>query len=276
MPRQTKQDRCKDAQPPILRNKHCDDASTFTPQGLLREARRQKGVAEAPVPELCLLDPDGDIVRGLLAAGKAERVSDWACYHSEMYAFESAGRRVGVVGCAVGAPYAVLVAEQMFACGCRLLLSITSSGELAPLGPRPYFVLVEQALRDEGTSYHYLPPSEFVSADPSLLRRVEATIANAGPAVFKGATWTTDAPFRETEKMLAQGRRDGLAAVEMESAALYALAEARGFAIVCVAHVTNVMAATEGDFEKGEGDGAVDALKIVDAVSTAFEEIVAD
>ncbi len=123
--------------PPILRHKDPDAPSVFVPGGLLREARRQKGLAEVPVPELCLLDPDGDIVRHLTATGAAEPVGDWACYHSVMHGFELGGRRVGIVGSAVGAPYAVLVAEQMFASACRLLISITSSGALVARGPRP-------------------------------------------------------------------------------------------------------------------------------------------
>ena len=64
----------------------------------------------------------------------------------------------------------MLVAEQLFASGCRLLLSITSSGQVTTLGPPPYFILIERALRDEGTSYHYLPAdSEYAEADPGLL-----------------------------------------------------------------------------------------------------------
>ena len=263
------------ARPPILRDKCYEEASVFVPEGLLREARRQKGICETRIPELCVLDPDGDIVRCLRAEGRAAPVAGWACYHSEMYDFESAGRSVGIVGCAVGAPFAVLIAEQMFASGCRLLVSITSAGELAALGPRPYFVLIERALRDEGTSYHYAEPSEFSAGDSDLIGRVQDAISDAGPAVFKGETWTTDAPFRETGYMLERGRELGLAAVEMESAALYALAQARGFSIVCIAHVTNIMAVAEGDFEKGESGGAADALRIVEAVSTAFEEIAA-
>ena len=65
-----------------------------------------------------------------------------------------------IVGCAVGAPFAVLVAEELFAYGCRLLISVTSSGQIVPAGDPPYFVLIERALRDEGTSYHYRPPSD--------------------------------------------------------------------------------------------------------------------
>ena len=261
--------------PPILRNKHHDAPSVFQPEGLLREARRQRGTLRESVPELCILDPDGDIVRLLVNRGDARPVTNWSCYHSDMYAFESGGRQVGIVGCAVGAPYAVLVAEQMFASGCRLLVSITSSGELKALAPRPYFVLVEQALRDEGTSYHYVPAAEFSTADAGLLERVHGSISKAGLLIHKGRTWTTDAPYRETRQLLDEGCRLGLAAVEMESAALYALAQARGFAIICIAHVTNVMAAMDGDFEKGEGGGAVDALAIVEAISAKFEDILA-
>ena len=100
----------------------------FRPENLLREARRQKGLRDAAVPEICILDPDGDIVRRLRADGRARRYAGWACYHTDLDVFEHAGERFGIVGCAVGAPFAVLVAEQLFASGCRLLLSITSAG----------------------------------------------------------------------------------------------------------------------------------------------------
>lgn len=252
--------------PPILRFKDHAAPPVFVPENLLREARRQKRIAAGPVPAVCLLDPDGDIVRHLVATGAARPSPHWACYHSQMHEFDCGGGTVGVVGCAVGAPYAVLLAEQMFASGCRLLLSITSSGMLAPKGEPPYFVLVERSLRDEGTSYHYLPPSDFAEADPALIARYEKVLATAGPRVLRGASWTTDAPFRETEETIARGRALGLAAIEMECAALYALARARGFPILCLAHVTNTMALVEGDFEKGEAHGARDALRLVEAV----------
>jgi purine-nucleoside phosphorylase len=70
-----------------------------------------------------------------------------------------------------------------------------------------------------------------------------------------GGSWTTDAPFRETEEAIAVARSEGLYAVEMEAAALYALAEVKGYPILCVAHVTNTMAQAEKDFEKGEQAG---------------------
>ena len=67
--------------PPILRNKHYDLASAFTPESLLREARRQKDVPNTPVPEICVLDPDGDIVRHLRAAGRSRPVAGWLSQH---------------------------------------------------------------------------------------------------------------------------------------------------------------------------------------------------
>ena len=106
---------------PILSNKHHSAPSAFTPQNLLREARRQKGLAATPVPEVCVLDPDGDMVRRLRAAGRAHQHPAWACYHTDLYRFTEGGLELGLVGRAVGAPFAVLVAEQLFASSCRLL-----------------------------------------------------------------------------------------------------------------------------------------------------------
>ena len=114
--------------PPILAGKHHDAPSAFTPESLLREARRQKGAEAVAVPKVCLLDPDGDIVRQLRAEGRARRHEGWVCYHTEMGVFDLDGHEIGVVGCAVGASFAVLVAEEMFASGCELLISVTSSG----------------------------------------------------------------------------------------------------------------------------------------------------
>ena len=143
--------------PPILDEKHYGEASAFTPENLLREARRQKAIPEARVPAVCVLDPDGDIVRYLKRSGRGRRDEAWACYHSELHRATEADVELGVVPCAVGASYAVLVAEQLFASGCRLLISVTSAGRLLELRSPPYFVLIERALRDEGTSYHYGP-----------------------------------------------------------------------------------------------------------------------
>lgn len=253
---------------PILHDKHCQAPSTFTPENLLREARRQKGLPVTAVPQVCVLDPDGDIVRHLHVIGRAQPVAGWACYHSRMDSFSLGGQEFGIVGCAVGAPYAVLLAEQMFASGCRLLISMTSSGQIAALRAPPYFILIERALRDEGTSYHYLPPSAYAEADPVLVARAEKALSAGMEPAVRGATWTTDAPFRETAKAIAAARARGILAVEMEAAALYAFARARDRAVLCLAHVTNRMGEA-GDFEKGAENGATASLAVIRAVAGA-------
>jgi hypothetical protein len=193
-------------------------------------------------------------VRHLKRHGAGRIHEGWACYHSELLAFDLDGiGEAGIVGCAVGAPFSVLVAEQLFASGCRLLVSVTSAGQITAIGPTPYFVLIDHALRDEGTSYHYLSPSTFAEApDAKLLARVEDRVrALPTIALHRGATWTTDAPYRETEAAISRARDLGALAVEMEAAALYAFSAATGHQVVCFAHVTNAMAQTGGFRKRG-------------------------
>jgi len=249
--------------PPILSHKHYDASSLFTPESLLREARRQKGLSSATVPEICILDPDGDIVRHLRAEGRAERHLGWACYHTDLYVFRAAGHEYGIIGCAVGAAFAVLIAEELFASGCRFLISVTSAGQIFPVQTPPYFIVINRALRDEGTSYHYLPPSDYSEADAQLAELTREALTAAGISVQLGATWTTDAPFRETQEAIDAALETGILAVEMEAAALYAFAKARGRSVLCFAHVTNQMGRIEGDFEKGVADGAEESLKVI-------------
>ncbi len=253
--------------PPILDNKHPDAPSVFEPLALLREARRQKSLPAAEVPEICILDPDGDIVRRLKQAGASKRVETWPCYHTDLHSFVLARQTVGIVGCVVGAPFAVLVAEELFACGCRLLISLTSAGQIVSAGTPPYFVIIDRALRDEGTSYHYAAPDAFAEADPQLITRAERALKEAKLRTYIGSSWTTDAPFRETAEALAAARAKGALAVEMEAAALYTLARSRNKAVLCLAQVTNTMGLAGQDFEKGEAQGTADALKLLDVLA---------
>jgi uridine phosphorylase len=253
----------------ILDNKNPSAPSVFRPAALLRQARRQKGLPTVEVPAVCILDPDGDIVRRLRKEGWSKPFDGWPCYHTQLDAFELAGRTVGIVGCAVGAPFAVLIAEELFASGCRLLLSLTSAGQIVPAGPTPYFVIIDRALRDEGTSYHYAAPAEYGEADPVLVAVAVDALRNRGLSAVVGATWTTDAPFRETAEAIEAARARDVLAVEMEASALYSFAVANQRHVLCFAHVTNTMGQAAQDFEKGEADGTADALDLLEAVVLA-------
>ena len=256
-------DEKKGGSAPLLENKSPTASSVFSPAALLREARRQKGLSTADVPPVCILDPDGDILRRLKNSGEAKRFDEWRCYHTDLYTFSLAGETVGIIGCVVGAPFAVLIAEELFACGCRHLLSLTSAGQVSPVGNPPYFVVIDRALRDEGTSYHYAAPSEFAEADSRLVATVAKALGDEGLPTLVGSSWTTDAPFRETAEAIEAARAKGILAVEMEAAALYAFARARSASVLCLAHVTNTMGLAGQDFEKGELDGTTDALRVL-------------
>ncbi len=253
---------------PLEQHKDYEGSSVFTAEGLLREARRQNNIPLGSVPEICLLDPDGDLFKELKENDAAPNPY-WACYHTEMMELVTPTATIGVVGGAVGSSFAVLVAEELFASGCRLLLSVTSAGQVVPVCDPPYFVLIERALRDEGTSHHYVPPHFYARCSTELLALADGLEAGE-PRVVRGGVWTTDAPFRETEQALAFAHSEGLLAVEMEAAALYAFAEAQDCAVLCFAHVTNCMATVEHDFEKGEASGNKTVTNLVEHIAAKF------
>lgn len=255
---------------PLLNSKIYDAPSVFEPANLLREARRQLELPNVPVPAVTLLDPDGDIVRYLESSGRGRRHPGWACYHSEMWTIDLDGIEVGVVGKVVGASFAVMVAEQLSASGSDLIISIASAGQISPIDDVPCFVLLNKALRDEGTSAHYVPPSRWSRLDPAIATRLSGAFDNFEQPVMNGTTWTTDAPYRETADAISAAEAAEITCVEMETAALYAYAAARHRDVVCFAHITNTMAVDGDDFDKGDQNGVHEALAIVRATALAL------
>jgi uridine phosphorylase len=243
--------------------KHYNEPSLFTPENLLREARRQKNIKDCKVPEVCVLDPDGDLVEYLIRTGQAEINECWACYHTKLFSVRQNGFQFAVIGCGVGSSFAVLIAEQLFASGCKILISVTSAGIINPTKKNSKFILIEHALRDEGTSYHYLPPSEKSAINPILLDSLTSSYIKTNLSIETGISWTTDAPYRETQNAIDEAQKLNAVCVEMEAAALYAFAKARNKNVICFAHLTNTMALTEGDFEKGEEMGSLDTLELI-------------
>lgn len=249
----------------ILQNKDYKAPSVFLPENLLREARRQKCLEECNIPKICILDPDGDLANYLLITGKAKENLSWACYHSKLYDFELEGFLVGIIPTVVGAPYAVLVAEQLFVSGCDFLISVTSAGIVNKPTESKKFALITESIRDEGTSYHYLSGDKPSVISSLLLHKLDK---HENPVWFNAKSWTTDAPYRETKTAINAMKRKNINCVEMESSALYAFAEAKNKNVICFAHLTNTMAQKEGDFEKGEYFGSIDTLNLLKQIFT--------
>jgi purine-nucleoside phosphorylase len=246
----------------ILKNKNYTDASVFQPINLLRESRRQNKIPSGKVPSICVLDPDGDLVDYLNNKKRATISKYWACYHSNLYTFKIDKLTIGIIPCAVGSSYAVLIAEQLFVSGCKLLISVTSAGIIKQLDSNKKFALITKAIRDEGTSYHYLPKNEPSELCQKLLKKLR----NNENLWAEVKSWTTDAPYRETMSAIDAMKKDNVTCVEMEASALYAFAKAKNKEVVCFAHLTNTMAQKEGDFEKGEDYGSPETIQLIEEV----------
>lgn len=122
-----------------------------------------------------------------------------------------------------GAPVAASLAEELIAFGVKRIVSITHAGALQPRLRSGDMVVCDEAIRDEGSSHHYLPPGRSIKNDGRLRRQI---LASLGETTSHGTVWSTDAPFRETREEVAQYQKEGVLAVEMETAALMAVGQA--------------------------------------------------
>ena len=141
---------------------------------------------------------------------------------------EHDGQRLAVLRSGVGAPLAGGLLEQVIAAGCRDFIVCGGAGTLHKDLTLGHFVVVSSALRDEGTSFHYLPAGRQIEADPEARRTLEAVLTSRNVPHVSGLTWTTDAPYRETSNKIAARRDEGCLTVEMEASALAAIARFRG------------------------------------------------
>ena len=240
-----------------------DEPTIFTPTELIEAVRRQRRLKAVPVPEVCVLEFDGDLTDELVACNQVRRYEFWPCFHTAMWAWQCGGQGCGIVARTIGGPYAVLVAEQLAVCGAKVIVGLTSAGRVSPLLPVPGIVVADQAIRDEGTSLHYLPPGEVVTGSSALAQALEAEVAHVGLPVRRGLVWTTDAPYRETARQTAGHARRGALAVEMQAASLFAFAARRGVATGVVAHVTNAPDHEGEAFDKGPAVAQRDILAAI-------------
>lgn len=145
-----------------------------------------------------------------------------------IYEIEYGGSRLAIVHPGVGAPLAAGFLEELIALGCRAFVAAGGAGVLVPELALGHVIVPTAAIRDEGTSYHYLPPSREVAADQGAVAAIIATLVRHGVPYVTGKTWTTDALYRETRTRMARRVAEGCLAVEMEAAACFAVAAFRG------------------------------------------------
>lgn len=257
---------------PIL-NHPLEQPSVFTARSLMDDVRRTRQIPNGVVPPLCFLEFDGDLTDWLVREGIAKPFGPWPCFHTTMLTIELEGVTCGIIPRTIGGPYAVLIAEQLAEAGAQVIIGLTSAGRLSPVLPLPCLVVVTGAIRDEGTSYHYLPANKEVSCPvPVVVSLLERELAATGWTIRSGKVWTTDAPYRETQQQLEGWSSEGVLAVEMQAASLFAFGAARGVAVASVAMISN---AVDHDGEQFDTGSQEDGLRILEGCARASRAFLA-
>lgn len=203
------------------------------PRGIIEPRRPAKLNS---VPEVCIVCFFGEVIRKLVREKRLRRIytirSEMGSHH--LYAMDVDGQpgaapeHVAVFHSAVGASLAAGLVEEIIACGSRRFVACGGAGVLDREIAVGHVVIPGSAIRDEGTSYHYLPPGREVAADPAAVAAIEQVLQARGVPYVKGKTWTTDGFYRETPDKVALRRAEGCLTVEMEAAAFFAVAQFRG------------------------------------------------
>ena len=185
---------------------------------------------DGEVPDVAVLCFFQEVIESLAARGEARAIGRLVSEvgPNPLYVVASGGRDVLVVHPGVGAPLAAGILEEVIALGCRSIVACGGAGALRDDLVLGHAVVVDEAVRDEGTSLHYLAASRTVDADRHGVAVLEALLAERGVPFLTGKSWTTDAFYRETRSRIDRRVAEGCLTVEMEASAFMAVARFRG------------------------------------------------
>ncbi|MBQ6875114.1 MAG: nucleoside phosphorylase [Lachnospiraceae bacterium] len=169
-----------------------------------------------------------------------------------VYCVNFEGQEIALCQAPVGSAPATQILDWLIAHGVEAVISAGSCGALVDL-PENTFLVPARALRDEGTSYHYLAPSRFVEIDREAMKAIETVLIRHHFPYRECITWTTDGFFRETREKVEYRRSEGCAVVEMECAALEACAKFRGAKFGQILFTADTLADMEHYDERGWG-----------------------
>ena len=147
-------------------------------------------------------------------------------FGDHFYILEENDDQIGICGgFGIGAPIVAILIEELNTFGVKLFLSIGTAGSLQKNLQLGSFIVCDKAIRDEGTSYHYLKPEKYSFPSKKLTNKLIDVMKNMDLEFNVGTSWTTDAPYRETLEEIKQYQNEGVLTVEMEAAAIFAIAE---------------------------------------------------
>ena len=204
------------------------------------------------MPEHCVICFFQEVIDKVVADHGARVLANnvWEDGPHRVYEIDYQNGRLAFFHPGVGAPLAAGLLEDVIAFGCRKFMVCGGCGVLATGMAVGHLTVLSGAIRDEGVSYHYLPPSREVSANASGVRALVKTLSRRGVPHAVGKTWTTDAPYRETPNKIAARKAEGCLTVEMESAGLMAVAQFRNVILGQVLYGGDDLSGAEWD-ERG-------------------------
>jgi len=216
-------------------------------------------ISPQDVPHHCIVCFFQDVISALVERGQLRQI---AAQRSEMglhpvYELAFQGHRLAVFHPGVGAPLAAGLLEEVIALGCRKFIACGGAGVLDREIAVGHVVVPTSAVRDEGTSYHYLPPAREVAPDPLAVAAIERVLKAHGVPYVLGKTWTTDAFYRETPARVRRRRLEGCLTVEMEAAALFAVARFRGVPLAQMLYGGDDVSGAQWDDRAWQGRQAV-------------------
>ncbi|TMC47210.1 MAG: purine phosphorylase [Chloroflexi bacterium] len=235
---------------PNTEGKHGYDP-LFTASEAIAYRRRSGRWQDFPAPDGVIICYQRTLLHQFLATEDVERVE---MVFGHLYLLKRTQGRVGVrAGFGIGSPVAAMALEDLIALGTRQYLNIGVAGGIQPALRIGDVTLCTGAVRDEGVSHHYLPPARYVEPSPALTARLRTALTRRSAPLVEGPTWTIDAPFRETVEELRQYRAEGVLTVEMEAAALFAVAQVRKVEIASAFVISDLLGETwEPQFDAAE------------------------
>jgi len=181
------------------------------------------------IAEHCILCFFPDVLKQLHDQGKLKEIhlTTGEIGSHQIHEFEHAGRKLALMHPGVGGPLAAIRLEKAIALGCKKFIACGGAGVLDGSIAVGHVIVPTSAIRDEGTSYHYLPPSREVAPSADAVAAIERTLQRNGIEYLTGKTWTTDGVYRETPERIQMRKSEGALTVEMEAATFFAVAKFR-------------------------------------------------
>ncbi len=209
----------------------------------------ERVVSRQDIPRRAVMCFFNEVIERIASRGDAHQVATLRAAHGlhPIWEISVRGERLAVYHPGVGAPLAAMFMEEAIGLGCAVFCACGGAGAVRPDLALGHVVVPDSALRDEGTSFHYLPAARSVTADPEGVRTAVEVLEGLGIPYVVGLTWTTDAPYRETRARIARRAGEGCLTVEMEAAALFAVAQFRRVSFAQLLYAGDSVAGEEWD-----------------------------